>query len=169
MELPATPLAPVEVDSAALTAALAQHDALEIAYRALAAEAGEAHNRTHAAAVAVDRIVDSVQDAEARQIVNEFIAAIEITWQLEDRLKAIFDLDAKRQHPRLRELRKALNARRHRRNRELARDPQLIEEWKWQHFLVAQTEREMQEWQNYAARLSNDPNASFDAREESTQ
>lgn len=139
---------------------------MEAAARELAAERDKiAAEASHATAVVV-RIVDDIRNLEtAKQIVKKFVTVQEMSWQLEDLLKAIFDLDAKSQSPQLRELKKTLNRKGHRRNRAQARDPQLIEEWKWLAFLEAQVDREAHRWQDYGYRLALDANAVLDVVE----
>jgi hypothetical protein len=68
------------------TAALTYHDARELAYRELAAEAGEAHNVAHAAAVAADWIIEDILDAEGRELAREVIATQHEHWRKFDLL-----------------------------------------------------------------------------------
>ena len=93
---------PVAADTAALTAALAHHDAMELAYRELAAEAGEAHNVAHAAAVAADWIIEDILDAEGRELASEVIATQHEHWRKFDLLVGLIRLDESRTKPQLR-------------------------------------------------------------------
>ena len=148
--------------SAALTAALTHLGALHQATCQLEVEAQAAEQAASKSDASVRALVDQIMDAEARQIVNEFVATQELSWQLEDRLKAVFGLDAKRQHPHLLDLKKELNMKAERHNREQAKDPQLIEAWKWTRFLEARAEEQAQRWHDYGQRLANDASATLD-------
>ena len=135
------------------------YNALEVAATELADEATRAAEAVTKSNASVRALVDQIMDAEARQIVVEFIAVQEMSWQLEDRLKAVFGLDAKRQHPHLLDLKKELNMKAERHNREQAKDPQLIEAWKWTRFLEARAEEQAQRWHDYGQRLADDASA----------
>jgi len=72
-----------------------------------------------------DRIVQRILDGEAAAIAVEMIPAIELHWQLFDRLTGLLEIDEKRQGgPHLREL-QAVRLKIDRRRREQERDPLL--------------------------------------------
>jgi len=74
---------------------------MELAYRELAAEAGEAHNVAHAAAVA-DWIIEDILDAEGRELASEVIATQHEHWRKFDLLVGLIRLDESRTKPQLR-------------------------------------------------------------------
>ena len=66
-----------------------------------------------------DRIVQRILDGEAAAIAVEMIPAIELHWQLFDRLTGLLEIDEKRQGgPHLRELQPAVRLKIDRRRRE---------------------------------------------------
>jgi hypothetical protein len=70
--------------------------------------------------------VDRILDGEAAAIAVEMIDAIELHWQLFDRLTGLLEIDEKRQGgPHLRELQAAVRLKIDRRRREQERDPLL--------------------------------------------
>ena len=84
---------PVAADTAALTAALAHHDAMELAYR---------EHVAHAAAVAADWIIEDILDAEGRELASEVIATQHEHWRKFDLLVGLIRLDESRTKPQLR-------------------------------------------------------------------
>lgn len=107
-------------------------------------------------------LADQILDLEARQIVGELIAASELMVALEDRLSGAFQVDSKRQVPTLTTLAKELAEKIDTRRREIARDPQLAEPWKWNQRLRDIEANSEKLWLAYRRRLLDDANARFD-------
>ena len=166
--VPGIPTLP-PVNSAALVAAVSQHDALEVSAVELALEAQDAAAVAAVAANDVMAIINSILDAEAAEITKELIAVHELAWRLENRLSGIFRLDARRSGPRLRDLEEDLKQKIDIRKREEARDPELNERWKWREHFEGIAARSDGDWTAYARRLASDPAATFEGCEESTQ
>jgi len=115
-----------------------------------------------------DRIVQRILDGEAAAIAVEMIAAIELHWQLFDRLTGLHEIDEKRQGgPHLRELQAAVRLKIDRRRREQERDPLLVEQHNWINFLDAAAKTEERAWLDYMRRLFSDTTAKIDAVEQS--
>lgn len=115
-----------------------------------------------------DRIVQRILDGEAAAIAVEMIAAIELHWQLFDRLTGLLEIDEKRQGgPHLRELQAAVRLKIDRRRREQERDPLLVEQHNWINFLDAAAKTEERAWLDYMRRLFSDATAKIDAVEQS--
>ena len=80
----------------------------------------------NAATAQVRGLVDRILDGEAAAIAVEMIPAIELHWQLFDRLTGLLEIDEKRQGgPHLGELQAAVRLKIDRRRREQERDPLL--------------------------------------------
>jgi hypothetical protein len=149
-------------DMAALAAARAHRDALQLAHAELAAESTKAKEELSAAAANVENFIDAILDGEVRTVAAEMISAIELHWRLYDRLCGLLLIDERRQAPRLDDLAADVRLKINRRKREAARDPSLIEDRYWREFLSGHDTEHERQWEDYRNRLSADHNARFD-------
>lgn len=151
----------MEHGSAALDAAQARMKACELSAAELQAESLKAHEALVRAAVRVRDIVEAILDQEAAATAAEVIDTAMAYEQALDKLAGLVTMDERRPIPRLRGLQRAVVNKINRRKREQARDPNLIEEHNFQSYLDRIAEAEVKRWQDYAARLADDPTATI--------
>ncbi len=95
-EVPEVTTTMPQVDSQALTAALARQNAIQQAQCTLKTEAEKAAGAVHAAQAAVQAAAVAVMDHDAKRIVGELIAARDIFWKLTEQASGFFLVDARR-------------------------------------------------------------------------
>ncbi len=155
-------LEPPPADTTALTAALAHHDALEGAYKALAAEANEAHVIARAAASQADQLIEEILNVEGARLAAEVIRTQEAHWQALDLLTGLVKLDDRRQPPQLRDLQERVIGQIDRRRRGIEANPLYVEDFNWRGYLEALESEAEQTWQDFRERLRKDPEAQLE-------
>ena len=163
-DLPAAPV-PEPADTAALAAAMAAHDAIEIAAGKLAAEHDSARADAAAAAQAVHGIVYEIVTAEAAELAQELIATTERGWKLFDKLAGLVRIDERRADPVLRALQDYVMERIDRRKAAVAKNPLYIERHNYGQYIDDFAAAQERAWQAYGQRLAADAGATFDGEE----
>lgn len=119
------------------------------------------------AAATVAALVDEIMIGEAHELAAEMVAAIELHWQLLDRLAGLLTIEQRRPGgPRLHDFQKELRQKIDRRKRAIADNPLYVEDHNWQGYLDELAADQVRAWTDYAHRLTNDATARF---EESSQ
>jgi len=159
--LPADPTLP-ETDTGAMAAAAARLDAIRQSAGQLGDEASTARAEAARAAESCRALVDSIIASEARDIARQWIAAIRLGWELQDRLTGLLGLGGDLLP---RDFQEDILNRIDRRKAAIAADPQMLERHNFDAFLDRTAAAEEKRWLDYGRRLMNDAAATFDAAE----
>lgn len=156
-------LPPTPGDTAALSLALARLGALHQAAVNLETEAAKAAEAFAATTAQVDGLIDDILDAEAEALADAVIQSIELHWRLLERLSGLCKADeARRDGPHLTKLQERVKLQIDRPRREMARDPQLVEAWRFNEFCDGLVAAEESRWRSFANRLRHDAAARFE-------
>ncbi len=156
---PPAPALP-EGDSQALTLALTRLSALHQSACELDTERQTADAAATKAAAAVAALVDEIVLAEARELAEKVVAAIELYWRLLDRLAGLLTIEQRR--PGFTPSRKELRQKIDRRERATAVNPLYIEDHNWFGHLDELAADQARAWTDYGQRLANDATARFE-------
>jgi hypothetical protein len=158
-ELPAPPI-PAPADSAPLARAMATCRAIEAAARDLGAEAAAARDKAATAARACRSLVDSILAADARAIAGEWVAAVRLGWELQDRLTGLARmgdgafLPSDQQAEILAQIDRPKSA--------IAANALMIENGHFNRYLDNLAAEQEKRWLDYGRRLMNDAASTFD-------
>jgi hypothetical protein len=160
-ELPAAAL-PGMVDSAPLAAATAAFRAVEAAASDLFGERDAARAAAAEATAVCRQIVDRIIIAEARAIAAEWVAAVQLSWRLQDRLTGLAAIGGELlPHAFQTEILNQID----RRRVAIAEDGLNLERHNYDASLDRMAAAEEKRWLDYGRRLMNDAAATFDAAE----
>ena len=168
------PSAPVEpcryfalpaVDSAALGAAEAQHDSLEISAVELAFEAQAANAEAGKIMDEVRTRASAVMEHDARRLMAELIAARDIFWTLTEHASGFFLMDQHRSGgSKFAALKDDIAIQLDRASALVREHPELMERWKLERHQDEVNASAERQWHGYFRRLLDDENAVFDAQ-----